>query len=53
MATASLYPETLTISGLTPGQSYDARLYYREWGSNPDNRTANFIFDPGTGLPTT
>ncbi len=45
-------PEIVTITGLTPGDAYDARLYYREWGSN-DSRAANFIFDPGTGSPTT
>ena len=46
-------PETMTISGLTPGQSYDARLYYRDWNTVGDDRAANFTFDPGTGSPTT
>ncbi|MGA2254578.1 MAG: autotransporter-associated beta strand repeat-containing protein, partial [Thermoguttaceae bacterium] len=39
-------PVTLTIAGLVPGQSYDARLYYREWIQN-DNRLADFTFSNG------
>jgi autotransporter-associated beta strand protein len=34
----------LTLTGLTPGQEYDARLYYRAFGSDTDNRTADFTF---------
>ena len=38
-------PETLTASGLTPGQSYDARLYYRAFGNTPTTaqRTSSLI----------
>jgi len=39
-------PVTLTIAGLVPGQSYDARIYYREWIQN-DNRIADFTFSNG------
>lgn len=44
-------PQTLTITGLMPGQAYDARMYYRAFGGG--TRAANFTLDPGTGSPTT
>ncbi|MCX6872730.1 MAG: Ig-like domain-containing protein [Verrucomicrobia bacterium] len=37
-------PQTLTITGLTPGQTYDARIYYREW-VGPFNRSTLITFD--------
>ena len=33
--------ETLTLNGLTPGQSYDLRLYYRNFGVRPNNVVIN------------
>jgi hypothetical protein len=41
---------TWTLSGLTPGQTYEARIYTRQWGAG-DSRNATFVFDPdGAGL---
>jgi hypothetical protein len=37
-------PQTLTITGLTPGQDYDARIYYRHW-TDPFNRSTAITFD--------
>jgi fibronectin-binding autotransporter adhesin len=42
--------QTLTLTGLTPGQAYDARIYYRSWGNPNNGRISNWTFDPGTGL---
>jgi len=33
--------ETLTLSGLTAGTNYDARLYYRNFGGRPNTVTLN------------
>ncbi len=44
-------PQTLTITGLNAGQSYDARIYYRQFGAA--DRSADWTFDPGTGSPVT
>jgi autotransporter-associated beta strand protein len=44
--------QTLTLTGLTPGQAYDARVYYRYWGSTLGGRVSNWTFDPGTGTFT-
>ena len=38
--------QTLTLSGLTPGQTYDFRVYYRPWTAN-DNRTVTLSFGYG------
>jgi autotransporter-associated beta strand protein len=38
---------TLTVSGLTPGATYDARLYYRSWQDAPNARAADFTFNNG------
>ena len=38
---------TLTVSGLAPGQNYDARVYYRAYGNDTDSRTADFTFSSG------
>jgi hypothetical protein len=32
------------LTGLTPGQRYDFRLYHREWAASGD-RTQDFLFD--------
>ena len=34
-----------TLSGLTAGVSYDARIYTRQWAS-PNDRSATLVFDP-------
>jgi hypothetical protein len=34
-----------TLSGLTPGHTYNTRIYTRQWGANND-RTATIVFDP-------
>ncbi|MGA2066341.1 MAG: autotransporter-associated beta strand repeat-containing protein, partial [Thermoguttaceae bacterium] len=47
--TTTANPETLTVTGLTPGISYDARLYYRSWGNPTDTRAANLVFGVGSG----
>ncbi len=48
------YTQTLTISGLTPGESYDARIYYRSYGTPaPNQRVVTWTLDGGTGSPTT
>ncbi len=39
-------PGTLTLTGLAPGQTYEARLYERAWGGN---RTQRFTVDAGGG----
>ena len=44
--------QTLTLTGLTPGQAYDARVYYRSWGTPNNGRISNWTFDPGTGTFT-
>ncbi|MCX6872723.1 MAG: Ig-like domain repeat protein [Verrucomicrobia bacterium] len=43
-------PQTLTITGLTPGQVYDARIYYRQW-VNDDNRSILITFDEDGASP--
>ena len=40
---------TWTLSGLTAGQTYDTRIYTRQWGVS--SRTVTMVFDPdGAGL---
>ncbi|MCF7975591.1 MAG: discoidin domain-containing protein [Phycisphaerae bacterium] len=41
---------TWTLSGLTPGQTYEARIYSRQWGAG-DSRNATFVFDPDGAGP--
>jgi autotransporter-associated beta strand protein len=43
---------TLTLSGLTPGQSYETRLYFRSFGSvNPNSpRKLTFFFTSGSAF---
>lgn len=43
---------TLTLSGLTPGQSYEARLYFRSFGGvNPGSpRKLTFFFSSGAAF---
>ena len=36
---------TWTLSGLTAGQTYQTRIYTRQWGAT-DSRNATFVFDP-------
>ena len=36
---------TWTLSGLTAGETYDTRIYTRQWGPS-DSRLATFVFDP-------
>ena len=38
---------TWTLSGLTAGMTYDARIYTRQWGVS--TRTATIVFDPDGG----
>lgn len=45
--------QTLTISGLAPGQRYNARIYYRDWNITGDIRGGTWTFNPGTGVQTT
>jgi hypothetical protein len=35
-----------TLSGLTPGEHYDVRIYTRSWGNTAASRTSNITFDP-------
>lgn len=44
--------QTLTLTGLTPGQAYNARIYYRSWNNPSGGRISNWTFDPGTGTLT-
>ena len=44
--------QTLTLTGLTPGQAYNARIYYRSWNNPTGGRISNWTFDPGTGTLT-
>lgn len=44
--------QTLTLTGLTPGQAYSARIYYRSWNTPSGGRISNWTFDPGTGTLT-
>jgi fibronectin-binding autotransporter adhesin len=44
--------QTLTLTGLTPGQAYNARIYYRSWNNPSGLRISNWTFDPGTGTLT-
>ncbi len=40
---------TWTLSGLTAGQTYQTRIYTRQWGAT-DDRDVTFVFDPdGSG----
>ena len=41
---------TWTLSGLTAGQTYIARIYTRQWQANND-RTATIVFDPDGAGP--
>lgn len=43
---------TLTLSGLTPGQSYETRLYFRSFGGVSPNspRKLTFFFSAGTAF---
>lgn len=41
---------TSTLSALTPGVTYDLRLYVRQWSSNT-NRLATLVFDPDGAGP--
>ncbi|NQV31759.1 MAG: discoidin domain-containing protein, partial [Phycisphaeraceae bacterium] len=41
---------TWTLSGLTAGKTYHARIYTRQWGAGND-RTAAFVFDPDGAGP--
>ena len=41
-------PEALTVTGLTPGVAYDARVYYSVWASG-ESRIGNFTFNGGNG----
>ena len=41
---------TWTLSGLTAGQTYHARIYTRQWGAT-DSRNATFVFDPDGAGP--
>ena len=45
-------PLTLTVTGLTPGVAYDARVYYSDW--TPGNSAVNdpFTFNGGSGTQT-
>lgn len=40
---------TLSLTGMTAGATYDARIYYRQWGAG--NRTNTITFDEGGGAP--
>jgi hypothetical protein len=45
--------QSLTLTGLTPGQMYEARIYTRYWGTGgTDDRTNNIAFNEGGGLDT-
>lgn len=41
---------TWTLSGLTPGVTYDARIYVRQWVPS-SSRLATFVFDPDGAGP--
>jgi predicted secreted protein len=41
---------TWTLSGLTPGVTYDARIYVRQWAYST-SRLATFLFDPDGAGP--
>ena len=41
---------TWTLSGLTPGTTYETRIYTRQWGAS-NNRDATFVFDPDGAGP--
>jgi len=41
---------TWTLSGLTAGQTYQTRIYSRQWGAN-NQRTVIFTFDPDGAGP--
>ncbi|MCX6872724.1 MAG: DUF2341 domain-containing protein [Verrucomicrobia bacterium] len=41
--------QTLTITGLTPGQTYDARIYYREWVTDTNRSTLIRFDEDGAG----
>lgn len=41
---------TWTLSGLTPGVTYDARIYVRQWQYST-SRLATFVFDPDGAGP--
>ncbi|MFT5122079.1 MAG: hypothetical protein ACI97B_000706 [Verrucomicrobiales bacterium] len=43
---------TWTLSGLTPGVTYDTRIYVRQWGAGP-NRRVTLNFDPDGAGPIT
>jgi hypothetical protein len=41
---------TWTLSGLTGGQTYQTRIYTRQWGPD-ENRQVTFVFDPDGAGP--
>ena len=44
--------QTWTLSGLTPGLTYDTRIYVRSWGASPGgSRLVNLVFDPDGAGP--
>ena len=44
--------QTFTLSGLTPGQTYDFRLYCRKWDDSTE-RTQDLTFTAGSEAPDT
>ncbi len=44
--------QTLTVTGLTPGSLYDARVYYRNFDTVGTSRAANWTFNSGSGVTT-
>ncbi len=40
-----------TLSGLTPGDHYDVRIYTRSWGNGGGTRVSNITFDPDGAGP--
>lgn len=45
--------QTYTLSGLTPGESYQLRIYIRMWDENPlgSKRPVDFVFKNGAETP--
>ncbi|MBT3192787.1 MAG: hypothetical protein HN341_09560 [Verrucomicrobia bacterium] len=42
---------TWTLSGLTPGVTYDARIYTRAWSASAGTRNVTLVFDPDGAGP--